>query len=452
MTEYTEVIAENAGPIVIISGPQGEQGIPGEDGAAGKSAFQSAVEGGYIGSEEKFYQDLAKIGEEKVDNVEVGLNYAEDLLDAIAEALNETRKSGVIFLAEKGEYENIKINSVGCYASGAGAVRFDVYEWDGNLDGGTLTFAETLGEVTMGAAGKVVLDLPEKYYTDLEKICVLAVSTQSIIGTLNMGAGLTFDKVFGFEDGDYYSNPGTITTVAPVSYIAGYKYDYDTVKNFTTEEAADSYFKRLHEADLKFADIEKEIEELKYVPIEIIKFTNSGKTLENGNVINPVAVSWELNKEAAEVTIDGVKQSTGKTGLQIFNEDFSTTTTWTLIAKDEKGVVSTKYTTLYFYDGVYYGAKAEPETLDSAFILGLSKQLSGSKNLTVNIEGGEGLYFYYAYPASMGKSKFNIGGFDYEYEYETVSFTNRYGLTKDYYVYKSGQPITESVSVTVKGG
>ncbi|MBQ7875539.1 MAG: hypothetical protein IJ306_10390, partial [Oscillospiraceae bacterium] len=88
----------------------------------------------------------------------------------------------------------------------------------------------------------------------------------------------------------------------------------------------------------------------------------------------------------------------------------------------------------------------------SEFILSLAKKLSGGKNLTVSATGGDGLYFFYAYPASMGESIFNIGGFDYEYEFETVSFTNAFGVEKDYNVYVSGQPITGNISVTVKEG
>lgn len=67
MSEFTDVIAENAGPIKIISGPQGEQGIRGKDGEPGKSAFQSAVEGGYAGTEEEFYNALANSGKTEIN-------------------------------------------------------------------------------------------------------------------------------------------------------------------------------------------------------------------------------------------------------------------------------------------------------------------------------------------------------------------------------------------------
>lgn len=46
-----------AGP----AGPQGEQGIQGVSGADGKSAYTSAAEGGYTGTETAFNQALAAV-------------------------------------------------------------------------------------------------------------------------------------------------------------------------------------------------------------------------------------------------------------------------------------------------------------------------------------------------------------------------------------------------------
>ena len=45
-----------------LTGPQGETGPQGSAGAAGKSAYQSAVSGGYTGTEQAFNAALAKAG------------------------------------------------------------------------------------------------------------------------------------------------------------------------------------------------------------------------------------------------------------------------------------------------------------------------------------------------------------------------------------------------------
>ena len=203
----------------------------------------------------------------------------------------------------------------------------------------------------------------------------------------------------------------------------------------------------------KFGEIEQQIADILYVPIEVVSFVNDGGTKENGDKISPLTLSWELNKEPVSLTVAGQAVTPAKSGFVTVNEEISETKTFDLVAADEREATAAKSVTLYFYDGVYYGTAAKPETVDSAFIKALSgKKLTGNKNQTAEIDGGKGLYFFYAYPKTMGTSKFNIGGFDYEYEAETVSFENDFGVIKDYYVYVSGQPISSDVSVTVKGG
>nr|DAL44420.1 MAG TPA_asm: nucleoid-associated protein [Bacteriophage sp.] len=44
-------------------GMPGKDGAPGKDGLPGKSAYQAAVDGGYIGSEQEFNAALASIGD-----------------------------------------------------------------------------------------------------------------------------------------------------------------------------------------------------------------------------------------------------------------------------------------------------------------------------------------------------------------------------------------------------
>ena len=46
---------------IIATGPQGIPGIPGIQGLPGDSAYTSAVNGGYAGTEAEFYADLAAI-------------------------------------------------------------------------------------------------------------------------------------------------------------------------------------------------------------------------------------------------------------------------------------------------------------------------------------------------------------------------------------------------------
>lgn len=216
-------------------------------------------------------------------------------------------------------------------------------------------------------------------------------------------------------------------------------------------------------------DLERRLEE-HINPYVNIAVTPTGLgTYERGVVIDSVNVKWSINRDPQSLTIsgpgiDGTKtlpvktrnytspeNSEGELGITWENTG---SFKWTITATGEREEVSAKQTSpITFQSGIYWGAAAQPAVVDSAFVMGLkNKELTGTKNRTVNVSGGDGLYFWYAYPKRLGTSLFNIGGFDYEYELSPISMTNKYGYTEDYYVYRSGQYAPASVSVTVKNG
>ena len=237
-------------------------------------------------------------------------------------------------------------------------------------------------------------------------------------------------------------------------------YQYAVEGGYTGTE--EEFYEDLALSDERFEKIESDIADLKYFPIEILSFTHNAGTKENGDKINSLVLSYELNKLAQKCYLDGIERPTAgeflkgsfainsnqNTGASIANA----TRTFSLEVTDERGAAATKSTTVFFYDGIYYGTAAKPDEVDSEFILSLTKILSGNKNRTVNVSGGEGLYFFYAYPASLGTSIFNIGGFDYEFASEIVSFENKFGVIKDYIVYVSDNPMLSNNNVTVKEG
>ena len=203
------------------------------------------------------------------------------------------------------------------------------------------------------------------------------------------------------------------------------------------------------------ANLEQQMADLLYEAINIASFSHNAGTKEMGDTVKNVSLNWATNKTPDTLTLDGetldvTLTSKALSGLSITKDNGKA---WTLKATDERGAASTKTTSISFQNGIYYGAAAMPDTVNSAFVMALAnKLLSGTKNRTVTIAGGSGLYAWYAYPKRLGTSLFNIGGFDYEYEVETVSFTNSFGYTEDYYVYRSGQYAPASLSVTVKNG
>ena len=212
----------------------------------------------------------------------------------------------------------------------------------------------------------------------------------------------------------------------------------------------------LEGVDARISEIEADIADLKYKPIEITSFTNDGGTKELGASVSAVKLTWTTNRAPVRLTLDGQvidPTKTQETVVALSGYPIRETTTFRLVATDEKGATANKTTTVPFYNGIYYGAASAPTAIDSAFVLGLgNKVLTGTKNRTVKITGGDGRYAWFAYPKWLGKSLFNIGGFDYEWELETISFTNSLDYTEDYYVYRSGQYAPASLSLTVKDG
>lgn len=203
------------------------------------------------------------------------------------------------------------------------------------------------------------------------------------------------------------------------------------------------------------AKLEQQIADMNYKKIEISSFTAKGGIRERGITVTDVTLEWATNKEPTTLTLDGesvpaADKSKTVSGLSI---TWDKGKTWKLVATDERDGKAEKTTSVTFQNGIYWGTAAKPTTVSDAFVRGLkTKELTGTKNRTVNVAGGDGLYFWYAYPKRLGTSLFNIGGFDYEYELTTIALKNQHGYTEDYYVYRSGQYVPASLSVTVKNG
>lgn len=173
--------------------------------------------------------------------------------------------------------------------------------------------------------------------------------------------------------------------------------------------------------------------------ISISSFTASPSQAELGSKVASVTLKWAVNMTPTELYLDDVAQGVGLTSLTDSTER-SSNKTWTLKAVDDQGESATKSATLSFLNGAYYGAAAQPESIDSTFILGLSKTLTSSRARTITVNAGTDQHIWYAVPARLGACKFAVGGFEGGFDLvETLDFTNASGYTESYYVYRSGQ-------------
>ena len=188
-----------------------------------------------------------------------------------------------------------------------------------------------------------------------------------------------------------------------------------------------------------------------YTKISITSFGHNAGIKEYGETVTDVTLSWALNKSPKTLTFDGstmlvTATSTALVGMSITKDDNKD---WTLSATDERGATATKKTALTFANGIYYGVAAEPTEYNSAFILGLTKVLKNSIVSAFTADAGNSQYIYYALPTRLGKCSFTTNGADKFELAATIDFTNAFGYTEDYYVYKSVEATLGYKVVTV---
>lgn len=187
--------------------------------------------------------------------------------------------------------------------------------------------------------------------------------------------------------------------------------------------------------------ITQQLEDLQYVPIEILSFSNNIGIAELGSVINEITLNWELNKTPETVILNGQTMSSSLNSVQtVVLKDIALkeNKTFTLLVVDDRNNSAQKSTGIIFYNGIYYGVSNIPEEMDSAFIRSLTRSLQANRTKTFTIDSGADQYVWYALPSRYGTPVFNVGGFDGGFaKVSTLDFMNLSGYTEEYTVYRS---------------
>lgn len=187
-------------------------------------------------------------------------------------------------------------------------------------------------------------------------------------------------------------------------------------------------------------DIAEIREDMKYVAIDITSISSTVTKAEMGSVVNNVTISWAVNKTPKAQTLDGSSVAVDQRSVALTGQRITTNKTFTVKVTDERNATDTATTSISFLNGVYYGAAAKPTTLDSAFIRGLTKELSNTRGRLIDVDAGEGKNIWYALPVRLGTCAFTVGGFSGGFELvDTIQFTNTSGYTESYYVYASAK-------------
>ena len=169
-----------------------------------------------------------------------------------------------------------------------------------------------------------------------------------------------------------------------------------------------------------------------------------------GSTVNTVVLNWETNKTPEELTLDGEGIDKSLKTKTIESANIKSNKTYTLKAKDEREAEATKTTAINFLNGVYWGVAEDKSSFDSAFILGLTKGLQGSKAKTFTVNAGASQHIYYAIPTRYGTPAFKVGGFDGGFaKAATIDFTNASGYNESYDIWKSDNPGLGNTTVVV---
>lgn len=188
-------------------------------------------------------------------------------------------------------------------------------------------------------------------------------------------------------------------------------------------------------------DIQKLREDLEYVPIDITSISSTVTKAEMGSVVNNVTISWVVNKTPKEQTLNGSEVAVNLRSVALTEQGITANKTFTVKVTDERNATDTASASISFLNGVYYGAASTPETVDSAFVLSLTKkELSNTKGRTINVNATEGENIWYALPTRLGACNFSVGGFSGGFDLvDTIQFTNASGYTESYYIYASAK-------------
>ena len=175
-------------------------------------------------------------------------------------------------------------------------------------------------------------------------------------------------------------------------------------------------------------------------------------------------LSNDINVAANSISIQDVTNGTtyqqdlsndNQQDIDIGNAIVKTTdqsNTWRLSAKNTKNQTISRNFNVYWRWKTYYGT-SDLETLTADQIKSLTSS-SLDSNFSGNKSVAGGGYKYFAYPVEFGlKTRFidSINGFAVAMEQHTVvSITNTYGVSTDYYLHRTTNPIVGSLIVTVE--
>lgn len=192
---------------------------------------------------------------------------------------------------------------------------------------------------------------------------------------------------------------------------------------------------KLNNIENTLAEHAQMLDELLYKAITITSFNISKSIAELGEIVSNLKLTWSYNKEPVIQKLDN---STLDNNIREYtvNSNIETNKTFRLEVSDGKNTVN-KTTSINFYNGRYYGVSSL-ENYDSDFILTLNKTLTNNRVCNFTVNCGIEQYIFFAIPTRFGTPTFTVGGFSGGFnKIKTINFTNKFGYSESYDIWKS---------------
>lgn len=165
--------------------------------------------------------------------------------------------------------------------------------------------------------------------------------------------------------------------------------------------------------------------------------TSVEELLMNGNTLT-LDDGWQLASGGVYTPTEGITEAQEGTGFNV-----------TLASNSEQETLGDWINWVY---RIYYGNSSQ-ETLTNVEVQALSNRLQSSKVATYTIGAAENNYKYIAWPVAYGtQSVFKDATTGFDIPMETpyqVSISNSYGVTENYYVYRSTYQLGGSINIRV---
>lgn len=173
--------------------------------------------------------------------------------------------------------------------------------------------------------------------------------------------------------------------------------------------------------------------------------TNNSNIQSNTIVIRDVTNSQNL---ASALDNDGNEAVI----TPAYTKSSATSHTWQISATDIKGTTLSRNLTSNWYWKIYYGESALSSLTETDVEALRASSLVSTINGTYNMLAGG--YKYWAYPTTMGLKttwKDTSTGFDVAMNStpQTVSLTNSFGVTQNYYVYRTYNILGGTINVQI---